>query len=202
ISQVETTTGLMGEAIMDYMMNGRVWGPQGNRHPTMAPHGNYPCQGNDRWVSIAVDTEAEWQGLCRAMGNPPWTEEERFADKFGRLTHQEELDKRIGEWTKDHTPYQVMEILQRSGVAAAPVLNLDQRCADPQLKAREDWIEIEHPVAGKEPFYGLSWKLTDTPGRIRGNAPLLGEHNSYVFNGLLGLDEGEMKSLAEEKVIH
>ncbi|MBI2909238.1 MAG: CoA transferase [Chloroflexi bacterium] len=202
ISQSETTTGLLGEAIMDYVINGRVWGPQGNGHRTMTPHGNYPCQGEDRWVSIAVDTDEEWESLCRALGDPPWSQESRFADKFGRLTHREELDKLIAGWTSNHTPYQVMETLQKAGVAAAPVLNLDQRCADPQLKAREDWLELDHPVAGKEPLYGISWKLAGTPGKIQGNAPLLGQHNDYIFSEILGLPEAEMESLIEEKVIH
>lgn len=202
ISQWETTTGLLGEAIMDYVMNGRVWGPQGNRHPAMAPHGNYHCQGEDKWVSIAVETDEEWHSLCRAMGEPPWTQKERFNDKFGRLTHQDELDKLIGQWTRSYSTYQVMEMLQKAGVAATPVLNLDDRYTDPHLKAREACVEMEHPVAGREPIYGVSWKLNDTPGRVMGNAPLLGQHNSYLFGELLGIPEGEIKALTEGQVIY
>ncbi|MFH1485870.1 MAG: CoA transferase, partial [Chloroflexota bacterium] len=202
ISQWEATTGLLAEAMMDYVMNGRVWGPRGNRHPTMAPHGNYPCEGEDKWVSVAVDTEEDWRNFCRAIGDPAWTRDERFSDKFGRLTHQEELDKLVSQWTSKLGAYQVMEALQKGGVAVSPVLNLDDRYADPHLKARESYVELEHPVAGREPLYNVSWKLSDTPGKIGRNAPLLGEHNNYIFGELLGISQEELVELVEEKVIH
>lgn len=202
LSQSEATTGLLGAAFMDYMVNGRIWGPQGNRNPVMAPHNNYPCGGHDKWVSIAVDSNKEWSALCKAMGEPEWTRDWKFADKFGRLTHQDELDRRLAEWTKNYTGYQLMEKLQGVGVAAAPVLNLDERYTDPHLKAREDCVEMEHPVAGKEPLYGVSWKLSDTPGKIRANAPLLGEHTNYLFGELLALPPNELDRLTQEKVIY
>ena len=71
VSQLEATTALLGEPLLDYAMNGRVAEPRGNYDPEFAPHNNYPCQGEDRWVAIAVRTESEWQAFCRALGQPP-----------------------------------------------------------------------------------------------------------------------------------
>ena len=68
LAESYAVTNLIGEAIMDYNMNGRIQGLQGNRHPVLCPHGNYPCQGDDKWVAIAVDTEEEWKNLCKGLG--------------------------------------------------------------------------------------------------------------------------------------
>jgi benzylsuccinate CoA-transferase BbsF subunit len=81
LAESYAVTNLIGEAIMDYNMNGRIQGLQGNRHPVLCPHGNYPCQGDDKWVTIAVDTEEEWKNLCKGLGAPEWLADKRFADK-------------------------------------------------------------------------------------------------------------------------
>jgi benzylsuccinate CoA-transferase BbsF subunit len=97
LAQLETVVPHLGEAIMDYTMNSRIPEPLGNRHHAMAPHGVYRCRGEDKWVVIAVSSDEEWQGFCRAMGNPTWSKEERFSTVLKRLHHQDELDKLIEE---------------------------------------------------------------------------------------------------------
>jgi len=202
MAQWEASTCLLGEALMDYVMNQRVMGFQGNLSRWMAPHEAYRCKGNDKWVSIAIKTEKEWQNFRRAIGDPPWTRDERFADLPGRLRHQEELDKHISEWSENHTSYEVMDILQRAGVAAAPWLDEEERLADPHLASRETYIKVDHPSVKAATIYNVPWKLSRTPGHIQRAAPLLGEHNDYVFAELLGLSEEEMARLAGEKVIY
>ncbi len=122
ISEWEATTSLLGEPLMEYLMNGRIPGPTGNRDSIMAPHGYYPCKGEGQWVSIAVKTEEEWRNFCQALENPPWTEEERFGDRYSRLLNQDALDELVGQWTGNYSPHEVTEILQQAGVAAAPFL--------------------------------------------------------------------------------
>ena len=70
VSQIEATTAMLGEPLLDYEMNQRVGGPQGNQDPEFAPHNNYPCLGDDRWVAIAVKSEEEWLAFCNALGQP------------------------------------------------------------------------------------------------------------------------------------
>ncbi len=87
LAEVEVGTSVLGEAILDYTMNRRVAKPQGNNHPSMAPHNNYRCKGDDKWISIAIKTEEEWANFCQAIGNPDWARENRFADAFSRLNN-------------------------------------------------------------------------------------------------------------------
>jgi len=201
LSQMESVSILLGEAIMDYVMNGRVMKPQGNRSSRMAPHGIYPCQGEDKWVSVAVESEEEWRGLLRAMGEPQWAQDPRFADRYQRLSHQEELDVHVAEWTRQYTHEEVTTILQREGVAAAPLLDVSERLVHPLYEARGANVWIDHPILGGEVIYGIPWRMSDTPGEIRRRAPLMGEHNEYVLGDLLGLSRGQIEELEREGVL-
>jgi len=202
MSSRETITALIGESILEYAMNQRSPSRQGNRDEAMAPHNCYPCRGENKWVSIAVDTEEEWQALCQVMGNPHWAEEERFSDAYARWHNQEELDRLIAEWTIDYTHYEVMERLQKVNVAAVPSFRGDELFNDPHLKERGFSEVVEHPLMGKRTVVGPPWKLSSTPARVSRHSPLLGEHNHYVFGELLGLSEEEVERLVEEKVIY
>jgi benzylsuccinate CoA-transferase BbsF subunit len=202
VSQAEGVTSLLGEAIMDYAMNGRTLGPQGNYHPTMSPHGSYPCKGEDKWVSIAVKTDEEWESLCLAIGEPDWIEDERFADRYSRLKNRKELDALISHWTRNYSPYEIMETLQRAGVAALPVMNSEDQFTDVHYRERQTFIEIEQPQVGVELLYGIPWRLSKTPGDIRQPAPSLGEHNDYVLGKLLGFSPGETRELIAQKVVY
>lgn len=202
LSQWEATASLVGEAVMDYSMNGRVQGTQGNSHASMAPHGNYRCRGNDKWISIAVRTDEDWQGFCCAIDNPDWVRDERFCDRFSRLKNREELDKLVSQWTAQHEQYEATELLQKEGVAAMPVLDTEGVFFDPHFKERQVHIDVEHPLSGGEVIYGVTWKLSETPGSIRRHAPFLGEHNEYVFGEVVGLSKEEIDRLVDEKVIY
>jgi len=201
ISEWEATTSLLGEPLLDYIMNKRVQKPRGNHVPDMAPHGFYPCKGDSQWVSIAVKTETEWRSFCRAIGSPPWTKEARFSDLHSRLQNQDALDRLVGDWTKNYTPYEATEILQKAGVAAAPFMISKDQYHDPHFKARGTFVSVTHPKSGPEVIYGVPWKLSETPGSIRSSAPLLGGDNEYVFKGLLKVSDEEYNRLIEGKVI-
>ncbi len=202
LSQWETLVVLMPEAVMEYTMNRRIRPRMGNRDDIMAPHGCYRCQGERSWVSIAVGSEEEWQGLCEALGNPAWAREDRFSDAFRRWKNQDELDKLIEEWTLKHTDYEAMQILQGAGVAATPCVNNQQLVEEPHLNQRGFFVEDDHPEAGKRTIIGVPWKMSQTPGGVYRHAPLFGEHNEYVFGELLGLSSKEIATLAEEQVIY
>jgi benzylsuccinate CoA-transferase BbsF subunit len=202
IAQWEAAVSMLGEGLLDYVMNGRVLTPVGNAHPTMVPHDNYRCAGDDAWVAIAVRSEDEWRAFCQATGHPQWVDDPRFADAYRRRQHRDELDRLIAVWTGQRTPYEAMEILQAAGVAAMPVMNLEDQFCDPHLRAREIHLESEHPKVGLEFLHGIPWRLSQTPGRISRPAPLLGEHNPYVFGELLGLPEAEIQRLTEAGAIY
>jgi benzylsuccinate CoA-transferase BbsF subunit len=146
----------VGPAFMDYVLNGRIAGPIGNRHPLacVAPHGVFPCDGEDRWISIAVAEESEWRGLVTAMGEPEWTRAPEFADAIGRVKNIDALHERLAAWTADFDDRELSRRLQEHGVAAAPVLNVADLLDDPHYKARGTFIEVEHPLGFRETIYG------------------------------------------------
>jgi len=203
VAQWEANICSLAEAVLEYGMNGRVMGPQGNRHRLMAPHNCYPCQEPDTWVSICVKTDEEWDKLCQTMGNPAWTEDSRFGDRFARLKHQEALDKLIGEWTIEYPRDEVAEMLQNAGVAAAPVLDSPGRYFNPHFQARHIYPDFELPIDGSTMVVGGTvWKLSDTPGGIRRPGPLFAEHNDYVFTKLLQMSQEEIDQMVREGVIY
>ena len=140
IGQSETLITLLPEAIMDYTMNHRVQEPIGNHHPVYAPCDVFRCRGENSWIAITVTSDEEWQGLCRAMGNPHWTREESFADPLRRYDNQEELNHFIEEWTKEYDHYELMHLLQKEGVPAGALLDEWELTNDPHLKER-GWLQ-------------------------------------------------------------
>ena len=201
VSMLRATVATMGAGLMEYEMTGRVMGPKGNYDPVMAPYGNYPCQGDDAWVSIAVRTEAEWQGLKEAMDDPPWCEQENFTSRYSRLENRRDLDKNLAAWTRDRTAGEITELLQSKGVAAIPVMGAEDRLFNPHFRERGLYSDIEHPSLGAEPIYNIMWNLSRTPPSIRRHAPLLGEHNRQIFGGLLGMATEEITRLEEDQVL-
>jgi crotonobetainyl-CoA:carnitine CoA-transferase CaiB-like acyl-CoA transferase len=137
-----------------------------------------------------------------ALDDPPWTKEKDFADSSKRSLNRKKLDVRIAEWTVDKTPQEVMEILQKAGVAAAPCADTEDRYFDPHFQEREIIVNVEHPATGVDFVPKVVCNLSETPGAIRRPAPLLGEHNYYVFGELLGLSQDEIEGLVEKKVIY
>ena len=202
LSMLRATVVTQGIGLMEYIMAGRVLEPRGNYDPTLAPYGNYPCQGEDRWVSIAVSTEEEWQSLKEAMGNPDWADGPLFASKYQRLKNRQQLDQHLSQWTATSTAEEITELLQASGVAAMPVMGAEERLFDPHFRERGLYQDIDHPALGAEPIFNLMWNLSQTPSTIRRHAPLMGEHNRQVLCGMLGLSEGELSELEERQVVY
>ena len=202
ISEWEVANCVIGDAFMDYFMNQRSPTRMGNRDNVMAPHNCYRCQGDDKWVSIAITTDEEWQAFCQAIGKPEWISDQRFSDAKSRWQNQEELDSLISQWTINYTHYEVTEILQRVGVAAFPSLSREELAHDPHLIERDIFMEVEHPEAGRQTFLAPPWKLSTTPAEITRHSPLLGEDNEYVFCDLLGMPVEEFATLVGEGIIY
>lgn len=201
LSSRQTLSCCMGEVLLDYAMNGRNQGRLGNSDPFMCPHGCYPCKGDYKWVTIAVESEEDWRNLVTAMRHPDWARDGRFADAYLRKKNEAELNRLIGEWTKDKTAYEVMQALQKVGVAATPTMNAEDLFKDPHLRARKLYTQVNHPLMGAQYVANPPFKLSGTPATVRRHGPLLGEHNDFVFGELLGLPEQEVKNLEEQQIL-
>ena len=201
-SDSEVISCLVWDTIMDYNLNGRIQTRRGNKDDIFAPHDCYRCKGEDDWISIAISNDEEWRAFAGAIGNPDWAKEERFQDAYLRKKNEEELDRLISQWTISHTKYEVMDMLQKAGVAAVHSFSSKDFFSDPHLKERGAFTEVEHPVIGRLTVMNPPWKLSATPAEIVRHAPLFGEHNNYVFGELLGMSQEEIKALMDEQVIY
>jgi benzylsuccinate CoA-transferase BbsF subunit len=201
LSQREVTIAMLGEYVLDYSVTGRVPGPMGNRHPHMVPQGVYPCQGDDMWVAIAVGSDEEWRGLCRAIGQPDLAHDPRFATVLARRNYQAELDRLLAAWTQERDHYQAMHLLQAHGVPAGAVLKGGETLVDPHLAARGFWDVVNHPEAGTYTQVSTPWRLSKSPRRPTTPSPSLGEHNRDVLGDLLGLSGQEIAALEAQGII-
>ncbi len=200
-SQMESGLTLMAPAILDYMVNGRIATRRGNRDSSAAPHGCYPCKGKDRWCAIAVTNDQEWEGFCQALGNPEWTQEPRFATMLGRKENESDLDESIASWTVNHTPEEVMALMQANRVPAGVVMNTADMVNDPQSKSRQHLRLLEQKEIGNELYKAPAYRLSKTPCHIWKAGPCLGEDNEYVYKQLLGYSDEEIAELLLEGVI-
>ncbi len=201
LSQNECSMHFISTAFLDYSANGRIATRMGNRRAGFAPHGVYPCQGEDTWCTIAVRTEAAWQALCGVMDHPAWTQDGRFATGATREAHAEDLDLQLAAWTQTLPAQAVMDRLQQAGVSAAIVHNAETLDTDPQLTHRQHYARLEHPRIGLNVIDNYGFRLSATPGSVREPAPLLGQHNDYVLGELLGMPGEEIARLKAAGVV-
>ena len=131
---------------------------RGNRHPRMAPHGVYPCAGDDEWVAIACRNDADWQALCGLVGGLP-----PDADLAWRQNHEDRIDAAIAAWTRPHAKQQAAAKMQAAGVPAGPVNTTPDMTADPQVRARGFFVALE-PSAGVREGERLA---CETPPRMK-----------------------------------
>lgn len=201
-SQQEAIMQMVGPAYMDYVLNDRIGGPKGNEHPVAAaaPHGVFPCAGDDRWISIAVPSEDEWQALLVGMGNPEWAQAEEFSSLEKRLGNIDDLHSKLAEWTAGFDDFELSEKLQEQGVAAAPVLNVADLLSSPHYKARETFVEVTHTLGFKETIYGAYVKTSRTEADVK-PGPIIGQDNEHAFKDILGMSDERYQKLIEDKVI-
>lgn len=194
VALTEATIQFIAPAIMDYLANGEARTRKDERHRWSfgAPHGAFPCKGDDRWVAIAVHSDEEWQEFCKIMGNPPWTS--KFKTLLERKKNELELENFIGEWTINYGPEELAEMLQAGGVPASPVERNSDLFEDHQLKHRGHFRRFEHTVLGSYSHDSRAFRLSKTADS-QFVAPMLGQHNEYVCKEILGLSDEEINEL-------
>jgi crotonobetainyl-CoA:carnitine CoA-transferase CaiB-like acyl-CoA transferase len=203
LSQFETISSVVGPALLDILVNKATIAPFGNhsQEGPAAPHGIYRCAGDDRWCAITVFTQEEWNAFCHVLGNPAWTNDQRFATLPDRLQYQDVLDCYVEEWTQQYTPEEVMSRLQQAGIASGVVANGEDLDRHPQLRARGYWAQVQTPEGDEVILDGPPVKLSVTPGYVATLGPLLGEHTDAVLRRLLGYSDVDLAQLKAERVV-
>ena len=190
-------TGTVGCAA-EYQLLGEVRKPVGN-----GGFYAYCCSGraNDGYVMINVIGNSMWRRMCRVMGREDLIEDPRFKDNLSRYRNYVAIDVILGDWIKDKTVAEAMEILDNAGIPCGPVNDVPASLNVPQIEAREMLVELDYPGAGKVPVPGVTIKLSRTPGKVAKRASFLGEDNEDVYGGLLGYGPDDLTRLKQEKAI-
>lgn len=199
-SQCEGVTSLIGEAVLGYQLTGALTERAGNRHPVYAPHNVYRCWGVDRWLALEVHSDAEFAALCQVTGQPGLATDPRFRTMKARKRNEKKLDGIIEAWTRQRDRDWMVNEMMRAGLAAAPSRDWRDLYADPHLKARNAFFNVQHPEIGALELVGIPWRMSDyEPPALR--APLLGEHNEQVLRDVLGLSEEQVRQLRAKDII-
>ncbi|WP_077034893.1 CaiB/BaiF CoA-transferase family protein [Pelomonas sp. KK5] len=202
VAQAEAGLGVLAtELLRESLQPGSV-GPRGNADEFEAPHGVFPCAGDDEWCVVAVRDGCDFAALCEAIGRRELLADPRFADSAGRVAHREELEAAVAEWTAQRTPQQVMETLQSQRVPAARMLRLDEYLQNPHFAARRLFRTFQQP--------GLAAPMITEAGPVAFSrlpepelrpAPFLAQHSEEIARTVLGLSEAEIEELVAEGVL-
>lgn len=207
MSCTDAGASLLGPVVLDNTVNGRPTRrpgfPYSNRSdsPAMAPHNVYPALGDDQWVAIACRDDRDWEAIVGVVGEE-WARDPRFATREGRLAHQDELDDRMRVWCAARDKFAIQEQMISAGVPGVAVQRPEERIEhDPGTTEFGLWPWVEHPLMGRVRVDGLPYHLSETDWRIERAAPLLGQHNDYVYGEILGLTDAEIADLRKDGVI-
>jgi benzylsuccinate CoA-transferase BbsF subunit len=199
MSQFEAGVHFMGPLVLDWAVNQNQATRMGNESPSAAPHNAYRCLGEDRWCAISVFTDAEWEGFCGVIGSPQLATDPRFSSLPARKKNEQELDNIVNHWTGTRSAEDVMNAMQAAGVPAGVLqTGEDFMDHDPQVQARHFFVELEHPEVGKYRTNSGAHFLLSKCETDLVRAPLMGEHNEYVFKKLLGVSDAEYDSLVKD----
>jgi benzylsuccinate CoA-transferase BbsF subunit len=197
VSQVESALFSISPWLLDYAVNGVTTLRNGNRSLRTAPHGAFPCRDegelSDRWVAIAVWSDAEWAKLADIIGASDATLETLAA----RLDRVEEVEALVAAWTRDRTRLDVAEELQAAGIEAVPVADFGDLHDDPQLAHRKHFVLLEHTVVGESLYERNGFRLSGAPSSYPAATPALGQHTDDVLGEILGIGKAEREQLGE-----
>ena len=193
LSQVEAAAWSLTPWLVDDVVRGR----DGNRSPMAAPHGAFPCAGDDRWVAIAVWDDEGWARLAGVIG----IDDPKLAAAADRLARVDEVEQAVAAWTSTREAAAVAEQLQGLGIEAVPVADFGDVFHDPQLAHRDHFVDLTHPKMGPGAYEHNGFRLSDAPASYPRPSPVLGEHNDEVLGEVLGLSAREREALAADGVL-
>lgn len=201
VAQIETALHFLAPELYDLQANGYLASRMGNRSAYAAPQSCYPCEGDDQWCAIAIETDEEWQSLCRAMDRQDWLDNAELATNAGRLLAHDALDEGITAWTQVRSRQDVMATLQAAGVPAGMVQRSSDLLRDPQYQHRKFYRHFEHQEMGNIPYAGHQYLISSYDNSPRGPAPCIGQHSFEVLSEVIKLSDEEIAAAYADGVI-
>lgn len=208
-SMIEGALNAAAEQIVEYSAYGNVMERMGNRSPDAAPQGLYYCQGHDRkneqWLALSIETEAQWQSLKSVLDCPAWANSSALNDLGGRKKHHDLIDHELQQYLQSRPLDDILQQWASAGIPVAPVRSSVKTWHHPQLRARQFFEELAHPVVGSHlhvtpPFNFANMQRQKQPW-LRLPAPTLGEHNRHILKKLLAYTDAMIDRLEQEEVI-
>ena len=201
MSQLEVSLQFLAPLLLDRANNGREGSRTGNRHEAAAPHGAYPCQGEDRWVTITCMGDAHWLALRQVLGDPSWMQAERFSTLLGRKRDEDELEVLLADTTRTWEAEPLMHALQNAGVPAGVVHPNKGVIDDPQLEHRGHIVYYDKAQIGRHPVQRSEFRLSRAAAARNWPTPLIGEHTRQICREVLGMPDAEIEPLIAEGVL-
>jgi len=201
-SQMESSLWFLAPTILDYTTNKRLGERKGNKDSSSVPHGVYRCRGEDRWIAITVSDSKEWEGLCKAMEYPKWTQDAEFVTSTGRQKNEDFINNKINEWTTQYSPEELTNKLQALGVPAGTVHNGRELAENMELRAEGALWEMMHDQIGPFTHLGQPFRMSKTPAEARMAGPTLGAHTEYICKNILDVSDGELAELYQSGALH
>ncbi|OBJ30685.1 CoA-transferase [Mycobacterium colombiense] len=206
-AMVDAALSIAAEQVIEYTAYGALLERAGNRGPTAAPQNLYLSADIDEfgrldsWVAIAVATDDQWDGLCRALGSPSWATDPTLSTESGRRTHHDAIDEQLAAWCEHRSRDEIVATLWDAGVPVAKVMQPHRQPELEQLAFRDFFEEVDHPVNGPARLSSVPMRFSAGPHKFHTeHAPLLGQHNHELLSGL-GLSDPEIAGLEADGVI-
>ncbi|SDE40814.1 benzylsuccinate CoA-transferase BbsF subunit [Paracoccus isoporae] len=198
----EVASSLVGD-FLTAASGGVAVGRMGNDDMARAPHGVFPTADEDRWLSVSVSSDAEWQRLAAIMEQPNLAEDPRFATQADRHANRRELDGPVSQWTAERNGEAAAETLQAAGIAAHISWAASDIVLDPHMRARGAILDVAETDGKRRAAVGRPARFAgdDSPGITRGT-PALGGDEDYVYGELLGLGRARIDALVESGAIY
>jgi len=200
-AQLEASIPFIADAFMDFSLNSRSRAATTNEDPARAPHGCFPADGEDAWVTVSIGSDQQWCSLVEVMGRPAWAMDDEFATALGRYRKRARLHELLAQWTATQDKEVLSRELQRRGIPSAPVRTPAEQLSDPHLRATGYFQQVDHKYAGRHPYASLPIRIDGAYPAINRVGPMLGEDNHYVLTRILGLDQAEFERLEKAGVI-
>jgi len=209
--QFTTGLSLSAEQVIEYTSTGTLLGRDTNRSWVYAPQGAYrtadyvppyDSMPPDDWIAISVTSDEQWLELCRVIGASELAADPELANVQGRMRRHDEIDSAIAAWARPLQADSAVSALVAAGVPASRFIGMAGLDQVPEVKARGLYEEVDQPVLGRVPVIGYPAKFEKGPHRIhRTPAPMLGQHNREILEGMIGLSSAEVDELAAENII-
>ncbi len=199
VAMLDCQVAILENAMVRYLSTGEVPQPLGRRHPTITPFEAF--ESADGYVVIAMGNNVLWKKFCEHVKQPELIDDSRFSTNALRTENHEELFPILAEIMRQRSTEQWVTALEEIGVPCGPVNTVDKVASDPQVRAREMIVEVEHQMTGAVGIPGVPIKLSETPGSVDAPAPNLGEHTGEILTGLLGMAPDDVDRLKRQGVV-